>query len=77
MVDVPLSPRWVRVTLAAPAAGELVVRADSMLTQSEHVVFLLGNMEVFRLERRFYAASMWFVARPSLRDRLLRRGGAR
>lgn len=67
--------KWVRIRLTSPATdgpslteGEIVLRADSMLTDGEQWVFLLGAVEVFRLERRYHASHAWFVDRPTFAE---------
>lgn len=66
---------WVRVRLTSPAtdgpsltSGELVLRADSIDHQADALVFLLAGEEVFRLERKYYQSSAWFVDRPTFAD---------
>jgi hypothetical protein len=70
--------KWVRVRLAAPknpgpggralAEGELVLRADRVTAGAEHVVFHVGDEEVFCLDRRYYRTHAWFVDRPTFAE---------
>ncbi len=67
---------WVRVRLTAPqdprgprgialTEGELVLRADRVAVDDEHLVFLCSDEVVFRLDRRYFRALTWFVDRPT------------
>jgi hypothetical protein len=67
---------WVRVRLTAPqdtrgprgvslTEGELVLRADRVAVDEEHLVFLCAEEVVFRLDRRYFRALTWFVDRPT------------
>ena len=64
---------WVRVRLMAPkdddapalTEGELVLRADRVAVDEEHLNFLLADETVFRLDRRYFRALTWFVDRPT------------
>jgi hypothetical protein len=67
---------WVRVRLTAPqdprgprgialTEGELVLRADRVAVDDEHLVFLCADEVVFRLDRRYFRALTWFVDRPT------------
>ena len=64
---------WVRVRLMTPkdgdcqalTEGELVLRADRVAVDEEHLNFLLAGEVVFRLDRRYFRALTWFVDRPT------------
>jgi hypothetical protein len=71
--------RWVRVRLAGPAdpqrpgtpaltEGELVLRADRVSVDKTEMVFVCGEEEVFRLDRRYFRSLAWFVDRPTFAD---------
>lgn len=71
---------WVRVRLAqkdaasaAPTEGELILRADRAAVDGEHMLFLVGDEEVFSLDRRFYRSHAWFVDRPTFAEWLRER----
>lgn len=71
----PAKATWVRVRLATPRTsdtalteGEIVLRADRVTVDSEHVVFLCAGHVVFRLERCYFRAITWFVDRPSFAE---------
>jgi len=73
---VTATAKWVRVRLTSPPTadgpsltdGELILRADSILTEPEHLVFLIDGSEVFRLDRRYHQSHAWFVDRPTFAD---------
>ena len=59
---------WVRVRLSAEAGmteGELVLRADRVRVDGEHLEFLVGDQVVYRLDRAYFRALAWFVDRPT------------
>jgi hypothetical protein len=60
--------RWARVKLSADSGmteGELVLRADRTRIDDDHVVFLVADQVVYRLERRYFRAMAWFVDQPT------------
>lgn len=76
MTTKPDAATWVRVRLTAPqdergprgvalTEGELVLRADRVAVDGEHLVFLCSDEVVFRLDRRYFRALTWFVDRPT------------
>jgi hypothetical protein len=72
---------WVRVRLTDTAQtsqpalteGELILRADTVAQLPDAVVFLVGDEEVFRLERCYYRTHAWFVDRPTFAEWLRQR----
>ena len=61
---------WVRVRLTndrSPALteGELVLRADRVAVEDEHLAFYVADEVAYRLERRYFRALTWFVDRPT------------
>lgn len=68
MADTSAKATWVRVRLAGERGlteGDLVLRADRVAVDDEHLLFMLGEDVVFRLDRRYFRALTWFVDRPT------------
>lgn len=75
----PNTAGWVRVRLTGPTSpsypdrpplteGELVLRADRVAVDADHLVFLCADEEVFRLPRRYFRSLAWFVDRPTFAE---------